>query len=67
MIKLDRANYLLSDIELLNDIALQLYDNDPNDRVNNTAIIAEFVAPAIQWEIPMALEYLNRKISSYNK
>ena len=46
MIKLDRANYLLSDIELLNDIASQLYDNAPNERVRNTAIIAEFVAPA---------------------
>ena len=67
MIKLDRANYLLSDLELLDGIALQLYDNDPEHRGHNTEIIAEFVALAINWEIPEAMEYLTRKIIQHNK
>ena len=57
----------MSDLELLDGIALQLYDNDPDQRGHNTEIVAEFVAPVINWEIPMALEYLTRRIMQYNK
>jgi hypothetical protein len=64
MIKLDRANYLLSDIELLDGIAKEIHKNVGSQDWNaRTRMIADFVAPVILWTHAQAIEYLSRRIN----
>lgn len=67
MIKLDRANYLLSDTELLDGIAKEIHKNVGSQDWNaRSRMIADFVAPVILWTHAQTIEYLNRKINYHD-
>jgi hypothetical protein len=64
MIKLDRASYLLSDRELIDGIAQQIFNCvGAQDWETHIEMIADFVAPVIHWSTPEFVEYLKRRIN----